>query len=143
MVILVDKTRDKSMSNLYSKFVVNFCDNVYITDSTIPKRGVIFVLKGYQILDLGPVYQDQHLGDSQEIISHQIDLELPTPIHPGILLRYLQDYDQEGTNYVVNGFTQGFSVLCLDFKTTLNCRNLPWALAMPLKLFQTKLRKNY
>ena len=113
------------MSNLYSKFVVNFCDNVYITDSTIPKRGVIFVLKGYQILDLGPVYQDQHLGDSQEIISHQIDLELPTPIHPGILLRYLQDYDQEGTNYVVNGFTQGFSVLCLDFKTTLNCRNLP------------------
>jgi hypothetical protein len=119
MVILVDKTRDKSMSNLYSKFVVNFCDNVYITDSTIPKRGVIFVLKGYQILDLGPVYQDQ------EIISHQIDLELPTPIHPGILLRYLQDYDQEGTNYVVNGFTQGFSVLCLDFKTTLNCRNLP------------------
>jgi hypothetical protein len=96
MVILVDKTRDKSMSNLYSKFVVNFCDNVYITDSTIPKRGVIFVLKGYQILDLGPVYQDQHLGDSQEIISHQIDLELPTPIHPGILLRYLQDYDQEG-----------------------------------------------
>ena len=32
-VILVDKTRDKSMSNLYSKFVVNFCDNVYIADS--------------------------------------------------------------------------------------------------------------
>jgi hypothetical protein len=56
---------------------------------------------------------------------HTLPLELPTPINPGILLRYLQDYDQEGTNYVVNGFTQGFSVSCLDFKTTLNCRNLP------------------
>jgi hypothetical protein len=53
------------------------------------------------------VCQDQHLGDSQEIISHQTDLKLPTLIHPGILLRYLQGYDQEGTNYVVNGFTQG------------------------------------
>jgi len=100
-------------------------------NSTIPKRGVIFVPKRYQILDLGPVYQDQHLRDSQEIISHQTDLELPTPMHPGILLRYLQGYDQEGTNYVVNGFTQGFSVSCLDFKITLNCRNLPSALAMP------------
>jgi hypothetical protein len=63
-------------------------------NSTIPKRGVIFVPKGYHILDLEPVYQDQHLGDSQEIISHQTDLELPTPILPGILLRYLQGYDQ-------------------------------------------------
>jgi hypothetical protein len=35
------------------------------------------------------------------------------------------------TNYVVNGFIQGFSVSCLDFKTTLNCRNLPSALATP------------
>ena len=102
-----------------------------IPNSTISKRGVIFVPKGYNILDLGPVCQDQHLGDSQEIISHQTDLELPTPIHPGMLLRYFQGYDQEGTNYVVNGFAQGFSVSCLDFKTTLNCRNLPSALAMP------------
>jgi hypothetical protein len=55
---------------------------------------------------------------------HTLPLELPTPINPGILLRYFQDYDQEGTNYVVNGFTQGFSVSCLDFKTTLNCRKM-------------------
>jgi hypothetical protein len=112
-------------------------------NSTIPKRGVIFVPpKGYKILDLGPVCQDQHLRDSQEIISHQTELELPTPTHPGILLRYLQGHDQEGTNYVVNGFTQGFSVSCLDFKTTLNCRNLPSALAMP-EIVSDKAVNNY
>ena len=100
-------------------------------NSTFPRRGVIFVPNGYQILDLGPVYQDQHSGDSQEIIPHQTYLELPIPIHPGSLLRYLQGYDQEETKYVVNGFTQGFSVSYLDFKTTLDCRNLPSVLAMP------------
>ena len=112
--------------------------------STIPRRGVIFVSKGYQILDIGPVSQDQHSGDSQETISHQTDLELQTPMHPGILLRYmyLQGYYQEETNYVVDGFTQGFSVSCLDLKTTLNCRNLPSALAMP-EIVSDKVAKNY
>lgn len=44
--------------------------------STIPRRGVIFVPKGYQILDIGPVSQNKHSGDSQETISHQTDLEI-------------------------------------------------------------------
>jgi hypothetical protein len=57
---------------------------------------------------IGPVSQDQHSGDSQETISHQTDLELQTPMHTGILLRYmyLQGYYQEETNYVVDGFTE-------------------------------------
>ena len=110
--------------------------------STIPRRGVIFVSKGYQILDIGPVSQDQHSGDSQETISHQTDSEIPTPIHPGILLSYLHGYDPEETIYVVDEFTQGFSVSCLDLKTTLNCRNLPSALAMP-EIASDKVAKNY
>ena len=34
-------------------------------------------------------------------------------IHQGILLKYLQGYDQEETNYVVNVLTQGF---CFMFR---------------------------
>lgn len=50
-------------------------------------------------------------------------------------------YNQEETNYVVDGFTLGFAVSCLYFKTTLNCRNLPSALSM-LEIASDKVAKD-
>ena len=45
-------------------------------NSTIPRKGIILFSKGYHILDIRLVSQDQHPVESQETISHQTDLEL-------------------------------------------------------------------
>ena len=64
-------------------------------------------------------------------IFDQYDQELPTPIHVDLLAKYLSGYDKTEKEYILQGFSKGFTVFSAISDTQVQCRNLQSALLRP------------
>lgn len=57
--------------------------------------------------------------------------ELPTPIKVEVLAKYLEGYNVQERQYILNGFSKGFSIFSYIVDTTGTCKNLRSALERP------------
>lgn len=73
----------------------------------------------------------RHHLQMQTTFAKNFDQELPTPIQVDLLAKYLSGYDKTEKEYILHGFSKGFTVFSAISDTQVQCRNLQSALLRP------------